>query len=126
MQRLTVMLVLPIALASCAGSGPGSSADEVLVELPDVKGTSLSDGAGALQELGLCVEVRQGGGDELQHIVVEQDPAPGERVTTGTLVTIEIDTPDDVSATMEAIGDANEALSCTEGSGIGGVKGTGY
>lgn len=86
----------------------------------------LADGAATLQELSMCVLVTQGSGDELKPIVVEQHPAPGSEAGKGAVVTIVIDTPEDMSAAMEVIGDANEALGCTEGSGVGGVKGTGY
>ena len=94
--------------------------------LPDVVGMPLADGAAALQELGLCVLVAQGSGDELQRIVVEQHPTPGSAVAEGSVVTIVIDTPENTSADIGVIGNANEAMGCAEGSGVGGVKGTGY
>ena len=90
-----------------------------MVTVPEVSGQPLRDGAAILQAVGLCVLVEQGSGDEPQEVVVGQRPEPGSVVAMGTLVTIVIDTPANVSATMEGIGAGNETLDCTEGSGIG-------
>jgi hypothetical protein len=73
----------------------------------------LADGAATAQELGMCVLVTQGSGDELQPIVVEQHPAPGSEAVAGAVTTIVIDTLEDISAAMDVIGEMNEEMSCT-------------
>jgi hypothetical protein len=45
---------------------------------------------------------------------------PGWPPLGGALVTIVIETPADVSATMDQIGATNESLGCLRGSGVGG------
>ena len=125
MPKLIALLIAVVSVAGC-GRESQSAADKAAVDVPHVRGMQLAKGGASLQGVGLCVLVEQGSGPERGQIVVEQEPAPGTAVPRRTLITIVIDTPDDVSAAMEEIGAANEALGCTEGSGIGGVKGTGY
>jgi hypothetical protein len=52
--------------------------------------------------------------------VVAQSPEPGVAAARGALVTIVIETPADVLATMDQIGATNESLGCLRGSGVGG------
>ena|SRR5262245_65239863 len=121
MRWLAVLLLAGATLIGCAQEeAPSSTASDDLVDVPDVRRMPLGDGAAALQALGLCVLVEQGNGSGTEQVVVAQRPAPGVATAEGTLVTIVIDTPDDVFSTMEDIGAKNEALGCLHGSGVGG------
>ena len=85
--------------ASASGRRPTSTAIRVLrvskVEIPDLTGESAEDAIEELENLGLEVETRRGGGflDDLLPgglDVCTLDPPPGTEVPRGTTVTLEV------------------------------------
>jgi hypothetical protein len=89
-------------------------------------GESIAAGAQKLQSVGLCVHVQQGSGPDLGRRIDRQTPAPDALVTEGSVVILTTNTVEDVLNELEEIGRRNEAMSCSEGTGIGGEEGTAY
>lgn len=96
---LLVLLAIGIVLIAAAVGGAlalrGDDEDAVtttggLIVVPGVVGESPEDASAELEEAGLRVAIAQPVAEELDPVVVSQDPAEGDQVEPGSVVNLEV------------------------------------